>query len=80
MTAAVRASELRRFLWRLRGRWRRAAGPGTEPEYLLSTFGMDSDAGTDVIYLTATTQVSESMTVTAEVVTPTEESPDAQCS
>ena len=54
--------------------------PGTEPEYLLSTFGMDSDAGTDVIYLTATAQVSESMTITAEAVTPTEESPDAQCS
>lgn len=40
--------------------------PGTEPEYLLSTFGMDSDAGADAIYLTATAQVSESMTVTAD--------------
>jgi hypothetical protein len=51
--------------------------PGTEPEYTVVTLDVDHDDVVEALRVTATAQVSESMTVTAEVVAPVEESPEA---
>ncbi|MFI6275899.1 hypothetical protein [Streptomyces sp. NPDC050988] len=51
--------------------------PGTEPEYTVVPLDVNDDEVVEALQVTATAQVSASMTVTAEVVAPVEESPEA---
>lgn len=51
--------------------------PGTEPQFTVYALDMDRDADVEALQVTATAQVSESVTVTADVVAPIEESSEA---
>lgn len=51
--------------------------PGTEPEFTVYALDTDRDSEVEALQVTATTQVSESVAVTADLVAPVEKSPEA---
>lgn len=51
--------------------------PGTAPVFEVQEIDTDGEKGADALYIEATAQVSDSVSVTAQVVTPIEEAPDA---
>ncbi|MCD7438946.1 hypothetical protein K4B79_12000 [Streptomyces lincolnensis] len=51
--------------------------PGTAPVFEVQEIDTDGEKGADAFYVEATAQVSESVSVTAQVVTPIEGAPDA---